>query len=426
MKYIIWGAGRRGKWANNFVGSENVVAFIDGNKQRIGQEYCGKKIITFEEAREKYDDCVIIITPLQGSDNIENELQYQGFYRYFKLDDLPMYMPCDEREEFSIVPLYDKRISYGLIGVNIFSIYLYEKMKQMEMKVYIALNDDLHSDLIDLLKKHIGFSTIEYVIEKSDQVIVLNENDKSVALGKGITADDFTIKNLLPVKKELLKFKDIHKEKRVFIVATGPSLKVEDLNKLYENNEICISMNRIFNIFDKTQWRPDYYMIGDTEMIEDLSTEIANLDLPYKFVSTEPMCYWKISKSKESIPYKLLFRGFINNTPQFSKNIEHGICHGTTVTYLCIQLAAYMGFSEIYLLGVDFSYLNNLYDKKNHFEGCDTEQNKIRLNKVYPERTLLAYKKAEEYCNMNNCKIYNATRGGKLEVFERVDFDKLF
>lgn len=183
-----------------------------------------------------------------------------------------------------------------------------------------------------------------------------------------------------------MKFKDIHKGKRCFIVATGPSLRVQDLDKLHENGEICISMNRIFNIFDKTQWRPDYYMIGDMEMIEDLSEQIADLKLPYKFVATEPKSYWENPKSKGSISYKLLLRGYIHNTPQFSANVEKGVCHGTNITYLCIQLAAYMGFSEIYLLGVDFNYTPNVYDAANHFEGCDTPQNRIRLNPIYPEK----------------------------------------
>ena len=123
-----------------------------------------------------------------------------------------------------------------------------------------------------------------------------------MAAQKSITADDFTIKNLLPVKQELLKFKDIHKGKRCFIVATGPSLRVQDLDKLHENGEICISMNRIFNIFDKTQWRPDYYMIGDMEMIEDLSEQIADLKLPYKLLRQNQSLIGKIPKVKVQYP----------------------------------------------------------------------------------------------------------------------------
>lgn len=91
-----------------------------------------------------------------------------------------------------------------------------------------------------------------------------------------------------------------------------------------------------------------------------------------------------------------------------------------------MQLAVYMGFSEIYLLGVDFNYSNNIYDPKNHFEGCDTAKNKIRLNQVYPEITLLAYESCRDFCRKHNVRIFNATRGGKLEVFERKSFDDLF
>ena len=85
-----------------------------------------------------------------------------------------------------------------------------------------------------------------------------------------------------------------------------------------------------------------------------------------------------------------------------------------------------MGFAEIFLLGVDFNYTKNVYDHQNHFEGCDTPQNRIRLNTVYPERTLLAYQAANKYCKEHEIKICNATRGGKLEEFERVNFDSLF
>ena len=39
---------------------------------------------------------------------------------------------------------------------------------------------------------------------------------------------------------------------------------------------------------------------------------------------------------------------------------------------------------------------------------------------------LAAYQKAKTYADTHNIKIYNATRGGKLEVFQRVEFDSLF
>ena len=113
-------------------------------------------------------------------------------------------------------------------------------------------------------------------------------------------------------------------------------------------------------------------------------------------------------------------------TIRFSPDISKCVYNGRTVTYVCLQLAMYLGFEEIYLLGVDFNYSSNLKGQENHFKGYDKDGKNVRLNPVRPEMSLAAYKKAKEYAESQNVRIYNATRGGKLEVFERVNFDDLF
>ena len=109
--------------------------------------------------------------------------------------------------------------------------------------------------------------------------------------------------------------------------------------------------------------------------------------------------------------------------PKFSDNLAAKSYTGTTVTYTCMQLAAYMGFKEIYLLGVDFSYgesqLNQPYMQ---FYKQDVSE----LSMGFVNQVSLAYKAAEKYTREHGIRIYNATRGGKLETFERVDFDHLF
>lgn len=44
----------------------------------------------------------------------------------------------------------------------------------------------------------------------------------------------------------------------------------------------------------------------------------------------------------------------------------------------------------------------------------------------FVDQVTLAYQSAKQYANQHDFKIYNATRGGKLEIFERVDFNDLF
>ena len=112
---------------------------------------------------------------------------------------------------------------------------------------------------------------------------------------------------------------------------------------------------------------------------------------------------------------------------------------GGTVTYLCMQLAYYMGFSEVYLIGLDHSYVipKDAILSNNNTEILFTSDDPNHFNKDYfgegkrwkdpqVDRMERAYRKAKVYFKRDFRKIYNATPGGKLEVFERVDYNSLF
>ena len=79
-----------------------------------------------------------------------------------------------------------------------------------------------------------------------------------------------------------------------------------------------------------------------------------------------------------------------------------------------------MGFAEIYLLGTDCNYSNSM---NHHFKNYDVVDPSFSLAS---EKMMSAYKIAKKYADSRQIKIYNATRGGMLEVFERVDLDTLF
>lgn len=409
MKYILWGAGKRGRRALSLLGTEKVVAFIDSNLEKVGEMYLNKPVISMEQAIDKYEDCIIIITPHGSSEQIADLLEQNNFYNYFKLVDCPLGVSLDDESQdvFSVYNFKYTESVYGINGITWFSLVLYDYLKRQDTEVVLISQEGIKSSLLEVISK-------EYDI--------LFQKD---TMGKMeiIELDSYLEENTVVFNEELLKFKNIHKGKRCFIVATGPSLKVEDLDKLKEKNEICISMNRIYNIFDKTQWRPDYYVIEDAKMIEDLASEIAELELDYKFVAANPECYWEYKNSASSIKYNMIVQNYKDSKPGFSSNVERCVYNGRTVTYVCLQLAAYMGFAEIYLLGVDFSYSADLYAPENHFQGYHDSNTAVRLNPIHPELMILAYEKAKEYAKIHGIKIFNATRGGKLEVFERVDID---
>ena len=110
---------------------------------------------------------------------------------------------------------------------------------------------------------------------------------------------------------------------------------------------------------------------------------------------------------------------------EFSENVVEGIYSGKTVTYAMMQLACFMGVKEIYLLGVDWTGGKNTGVMRKDFYQKDLPETKDYYYDLVHEEEM-AYKSAKKYAMNHGINIYNATRGGELEVFERVNFDELF
>ncbi len=219
---------------------------------------------------------------------------------------------------------------------------------------------------------------------------------------------------------KLKELKDIHAGERCFIVCTGPSLTVDDVNRL--KNEYTFSMNSIIKIFNKTDWRPTYYVIADSVAENMLSKDPAYKLLKNRMVSN--VIARQANLSENDVVYPITMYDFFKDgkPKHFSNDIYNMVYTGATIVYDIMQIAAYMGFKKIYLLGCDCNYRG----KKAHSNvaGYDKEFDFIP-SKV---ETLMmeSYKVAKKHCEASGIKIYNATRGGMLEVFERVDFDSLF
>ena len=131
--------------------------------------------------------------------------------------------------------------------------------------------------------------------------------------------------------------------------------------------------------------------------------------------------------------FVLRHKDFYPDNADFSTHINRYIGQGFTVTYAAIQMAYYMGFSKVYLLGIDHNYSVSLNEKgvpvmqenvKDYFEGSTASNEGINLPRVV--ESSMAYMTARKFADKHNdFSVYNATRGGKLEAFERADFDKI-
>ena len=230
--------------------------------------------------------------------------------------------------------------------------------------------------------------------------------------------------------KNLRKLKGKYAGKRCFIVGNGPSLRVDDLEML--KDEYTFAFNRIYVIFDQTNWRPTFYCTQDSKIAKAFAGEIReNIKTPYLFAPVNLKWYEDVELDSDYF-FSPELGG--EEVPVFSEDIPHKIGVGNTVAYTAIQLAVYMGFTEIYLIGTDHSF-QTYQDKdgniitdpnaKDYFsDKYNTDKDQLFIPKL--DLSTLAYMAAQDYAGNHPVKIYNATRGGKLEVFPRVDFDSLF
>lgn len=228
---------------------------------------------------------------------------------------------------------------------------------------------------------------------------------------------------------EMKRFKNIHKGERCFIIGTGPSLTTEDLELL--KDEITFGSNRIFEIYPRTSWRPTYYINQDYPLILKFAEEIDKLETRALFLPMDVR--EKFAHNPLASFFVLRHRDFYPKDADFSTHLHHYMGQGMTVTYGAIQMAYYMGFSEVYLLGIDHNYSISLDAKgipvinegvKDYFKGSTASNQGLNLPRV--AESTLAYMTARKFADrQKNFAVYNATRGGKLEAFERVKLEDI-
>lgn len=237
--------------------------------------------------------------------------------------------------------------------------------------------------------------------------------------------------------RRIQKYKGIHKGERCFIVGQGPSLTIEDLEKI--KGEISFTVNSGPAVYKKTDWRAQYYAafddfvfdrvrkLVDSEykfsgiFVNNIDSKNFNHETPLRsiedreemvFLPTDFSCTYCLDTVWDEY-----FPSFFNSAG-FSNDITERIYSGTTVVYTCIQIAAYMGFNEIYLLGVDCDYSMEIKHSEIAMDGPELDYEKrewMRAERIQ----LKQFQKLAEKGLPSNLKVYNASRGGKLEAFPR-------
>lgn len=248
-------------------------------------------------------------------------------------------------------------------------------------------------------------------------------------------------------------------EKKVLILGNGPSLNEALKNKNLMEGKEYIAVNNFPTTAYYELFKPKILVLQAPEFwIDDVDD--VYIDFRYKlFDAIVNKTQWKLllfmpAKYKNAKQFnttisqnKMVEINYFNDTPidgffgfkTFCYDRLLGMPRPHNIMIPAILMAMHLGFKEIYLTGVDHSWVNDLsVDDDNqvlmshkHFYDCDSVK-KVPMNKlgrgtrkmhevlqkfVY---SFAAYHEIEQYANHKKVDIYNTTTNSHIDAFERI------
>jgi len=212
---------------------------------------------------------------------------------------------------------------------------------------------------------------------------------------------------------------------RCFIIGNGPSLRQMDLSPL--RAEFTFGLNRIYLLFPELGYTTTYLVAVNDLVIEQCAAEIQALSLP-RFLT------WRARRWLPRDADVTYLDTDFTGDEGFSVQCTGRIFEGFTVTNVALQLAFHMGFSQVILIGVDHNYVTqgaanqaviSQGDDPNHFTANYFGKGfKWQLPDLAGSER--GYRRARDAYARAGRQVMDATLGGKLAIFPKVDFQSVF
>lgn len=226
-------------------------------------------------------------------------------------------------------------------------------------------------------------------------------------------------------RSQLVRLHDSHVGERCFILGNGPSLRQTDLTRL--RGEFTFGLNRIYLLFPELGFTTSCLVSVNDLVLEQCVQEIKVLPIP-KYLT------WRSRHWFADDPRTVFVDTDFTGPENFAQDASRRVFEGFTVTYVALQLAFHMGFASVILIGVDHSFVTkgqanaavvSQGDDPNHF-APDYFGAGFKWQLPDLEGSERAYSQAKQAYETAGRHVVDATVGGKLTVFPKVDYNTLF
>lgn len=182
-----------------------------------------------------------------------------------------------------------------------------------------------------------------------------------------------TFKPQIPNKNLILGLKNTGRGRVLIIIANGPSIKEIDfsaLRAIIENSRLVDTMT--INNPHNELWPTKYWMFADNTQYGRYKQEFKE----YEGTIINTNAIRKRKENQVNIKYK--------GGKGFSRDLEQGFYLGRSTTFAALQVALYMDYKQIFVLGMDMSAVGN----QMHYYGQNLDvDNKTREKRFNIEAT---------------------------------------
>jgi hypothetical protein len=214
-----------------------------------------------------------------------------------------------------------------------------------------------------------------------------------------------------------------HQGETAILACNGPSLNHVDFRLIREYP--VIGLNKIFLGIKRFGIVPRYYVAINRLVIEQSYPQIAALPC-IKFLPVE------LLGGAQLPPPPLCFLLKTENPAEhFYQDISAGVNQGSTVTYVALQIAFFMGFSKVIIVGMDHKYnFSGKPHEKTHFMGDDLNHfdpsyfRDQQWNNPDLATSEESYRVARWKFECAGRRIIDCTIGGACDVFEKESLEQ--
>nr|WP_255446047.1 6-hydroxymethylpterin diphosphokinase MptE-like protein [Synechococcus sp. RS9907] len=238
-------------------------------------------------------------------------------------------------------------------------------------------------------------------------------------------------------QSKLANLYNSRKGERAVVICNGPSLSDTPVD--FIKSSVSIGCNGIYKQFSDWGFTTDYLVFEDVQQFEIRSPDLAKVKGPLKLAAlynsyaVSDTRGWVFFNSPRSVAHQYYWSDGLY--PQFSLDFASIVHLGSTVTYIMLQLAYFLGCDPVYIVGLDFSYgkLSDMFppgkivitpENYDIVKTCHVDPNYYKIGDIIgvPNANLQrrSFAKANQIFNLSGRTLLNASARSSLDVIKRV------